>query len=30
MINNYQAIEMVDTDHMPMFCKPQLLTGHLL
>ncbi|VYS53284.1 unnamed protein product [Arabidopsis thaliana] len=33
MIHNYPAnlvIEMEETDHMPMFCKPQLLSDHLL
>ncbi|XP_010417104.1 PREDICTED: methylesterase 2 [Camelina sativa] len=33
MIDNYPAnfvIEMAETDHMPMFCKPQLLSDHLL
>ncbi|VVB08799.1 unnamed protein product [Arabis nemorensis] len=33
MIDNNPAnlvIEMEETDHMPMFCKPQLLSNHLL
>ncbi|KAL9300433.1 putative alpha/beta hydrolase-1 [Arabidopsis thaliana] len=33
MIHNYPAnlvIEMEETDHMPMFCKPQVLSDHLL
>ncbi|KFK32713.1 hypothetical protein AALP_AA6G278900 [Arabis alpina] len=33
MIDNRPAnlvIEMEETDHMPMFCKPQLLSNHLL
>lgn len=33
MIDNYPAKvvkEMEDTDHMPMFCKPKLLSDYLL